>query len=79
MNNEQQSVDDIIKQLVLAHADMEIRSIAVVMFNQEGEPEIKYAVDHQSSYAVNFGMDVIKASLMSNVLNNASRPGKERG
>jgi hypothetical protein len=71
-------VDDIIKQIVLAHADDELQAIAVVLVNKEGEPEIKYGVDHLSSYAVNFGLDVIKAGLMSNVLNNASKPGKER-
>lgn len=71
-------IDDVIKQLVLAHADGEIQAIAVVFTNKEGEPAIQYAVQHVDAYAINFGMDIIKAGLMSDALNNASRPGDNR-
>jgi hypothetical protein len=72
------AIDDIIKQLVLAHADGEIRSICVVLINGEHEPEIKSAVSSECSYAINFGIDVAKADLLSNVIRNAMNPGKER-
>lgn len=71
-------INNIIKQLVLAHADNEIKAMAVVFTNQEGEPSIQYAVMHADAYAINFGMDIIKAGLMSDALNNASRPGDKR-
>jgi len=34
-------IDDIIRQLVLAHADGDIQAIAIVMINNKCEPEIK--------------------------------------
>lgn len=73
-----ETVSDIVKQIVLAHADGELRALAVVMVNAEGEPEINYVVDHGSAYAINFGCDIIKAGLMSNVINHAGGPGKDR-
>lgn len=73
-----QTVDDIIRQLVLAHADGEIQAIAVVMVNVECAPEIKYAINHGSAYAINFGLDVIKAGLLKDIIKNAGEPGKDR-
>lgn len=72
------SIDSIIKQLVLAHADNEMKAIAVVTVNQNGEPIIQYAVSHMDTYAVSFGLDIIKAGLMSDALNNASKPNEQK-
>lgn len=73
-----QSVDDIIRQLVLAHADGELQAIAVVMVNNEGEPEIKYAINHGCAYAISFGCDIIKAGIIGDVIRNAGTKGKDR-
>jgi len=72
------AISDIIKQLVLAHADNEIKSMCVVIINAEHEPEIKSAINSEFSYAVNFGLDVAKADLLSNVIRHAMKPGKDR-
>jgi len=71
-------IDDIIRQLVLAHADEDIQAIAIVMTNFKGEPEMKYAVNHPNAYAINFGLDVIKASLINDVVNKAGKRSEDR-
>lgn len=71
-------ISDIVKQTVLAHADQNIKAIAVVFVNQDGEPEIHYAVTNTFAYGVNFGLDIIKAGILSDVLRNASKPSEDR-
>lgn len=71
-------IADIVKQLVLAQEDGTISGLALVMVNIEGEPEIHYAVTHTDAYAINFGMDCIKAGLLSDALNHASKPSEDR-
>ena len=71
-------IDDIIRQLVLAHADQDIQAIAIVMINFRGEPEIKYAVNHPNAYGINFGLDAIKAHLIKDVVNNAGKRSEDR-
>ena len=71
-------IDDIVRQLVLAHADGDIQAIAIVMINNKCEPEIKMSVQHSHAYSVNFGLDVVKFTLMSDVVNQASKPSGNR-
>jgi len=71
-------IDDIIRQLVLAHADGDIQAIAVVMINNKCEPEIKMAINHPNAYSINFGLDVVKATLLADVIRNASKPSGDR-
>jgi hypothetical protein len=71
-------IKDIVKQLVLANNDDEIEAIAVVFLGPSGEPEIQYAVSNTFVYGINFGLDCIKAGLLSDVLNHASKPGRDR-
>ena len=71
-------IDDIIRQLVLAHADGDIQAIAIVMINNKCEPEIKYAVNHPNAYGINFGLDAIKAHLILDVIGNAGKKSKDR-
>ncbi len=71
-------IEDIIKQLVLANADNTVTGLALVMVNTNGEPEIHYAVTNDYAYAINFGMDIIKAGLLSDALNHASKPSEDR-
>ena len=46
------SVEDAIKQLVLANADNEIISLVFVMINHDGEPEMQIAMAPGTAYAV---------------------------
>lgn len=71
-------IEDIVKQLVLANADDKVKALAVVFMNEEGEPEIHYAVTNTFAYGVNFGLDIIKAGILSDVLRNASKPSEDR-
>ncbi len=72
------NVNDIVKQLVLAHADGNVQCVAMVWLNLEGEPEVHYAVNNVQAYAINFALDVMKAGIMSDVIRNASKPSEER-
>jgi hypothetical protein len=71
-------ISDIVKQVALAHNDGNIKAIAVVFCNEEGEPEIHYAVSNTLAYGVNFGLDVIKAGILSDVLRGASKQAENR-
>ena len=71
-------IDDIVRQLVLAHADGDIQAIAIVMINGKCEPEVKYAVNHPNAYGINFGLDAIKAHLVLDVVNQAGSKSKDR-
>lgn len=71
-------LNDIIKQIVLAHSDGDMQCIAVVWVNKEGEPEVHYAVNNTQAYGISFGLDVIKAGILSDVLRNASKPSEDR-
>lgn len=71
-------IADIVKQLVLANADGEVNALAIVWVNKMGEPEIHYAVTNTFAYGVNFGLDIIKAGILSDVLRNASKPSEDR-
>lgn len=71
-------VNDLVKHIVLAHADDDIQCLAFVYLKKDGEPEIHYAVNNIQAYAINFGLDVIKAGIMSDVIRNASKPSEER-
>lgn len=72
------NVDDIIRHIVLAHSDGDMQCIALIYLDKEGQPEIHYAVNNIQAYAINFGLDCIKAGLLSDVLNHASKPSKDR-
>lgn len=76
--NKKVEIADIVKQLVLAHEDEILSGLALVMVNKNGEPEIHYAVTNTDAYAINFGMDIIKAGLLSDALNHASKPSEDR-
>jgi hypothetical protein len=76
--NKKAEIADIVKQLVLAHADDKVEAVALIIVNPEGEPEIHYAVTNTYAYGVNFGLDIIKAGLLSDVLNHASKPSEDR-
>ena len=44
-NKQYAAIDEIIRQLVLAHADREISSMAVVFLNKDHEAELEIAIN----------------------------------
>jgi len=73
-----QSVEDAIRQIVLANADGEIKSIAVVMISHSGEPEMQIAVAHGTTYAVVTGLEILKIKIIENLMSKGQLKPKER-
>jgi hypothetical protein len=72
------SVEDAIKQIVLANADSEIRSIAVVMINHDGEPEMQIAMAPGTAYSLVSGLEILKMSILQQILTNGKLTPKDR-
>ena len=72
------SVEDAIKQIVLANADGEIKSIAVVMINNDGEPEMQIAMAPNTAYGIVTGLEILKLSILQNILSNGKLTPKDR-
>lgn len=72
------SVEDVIKQLVLANADGEIKSIAVVFVNGNGEPEMQIGLNHFDAYRIISGLEILKQHVIGNLIANAATKPKDR-
>lgn len=73
-----QSVEDAIKQIVLANADGEIRSLAVVMINHAGEPEMQIAVAPGTTYVIVTGLEILKLKIIDSLISKGQLKPKER-
>lgn len=73
-----QSVENAIKQIVLANADGEIKSIAVVMIYHSGEPEMQIAIAPGTTYAVVTGLEILKLKIIENLMNKGQYNPKDR-
>ena len=72
------SVDEVIKQLVLAHADGEIKSLIVVFVNKDSEPEAELAIGPYDFYQLNTMMDLVKFRMLDRMTTNGMKKPKER-
>lgn len=72
------SVEHVIKQLVLANADNEIKSIIAVVSNSKGEPELHLALNHYDAYRIIAGLRIMEHHIINNVINNAGKPLGDR-
>ena len=72
------SLDEVIRRLVLAHADGEMKAIAVVFINGEGEPEIELAFGAVDVYKVSTSLDILKYNIMKRLMNRAAKKPKDR-
>jgi len=75
---DKQSVEDAIKQLVLANADGEIKSLAFVMINHDGEPEMQIAMAPGTAYAVVTSLEILKINIISKIINDGGVAPKDR-
>lgn len=73
-----QSVADVIKQLVLANEDKEINSIAVVFVNVDGEPEMQIGLKHFDAYRIISGLEILKLQIIRNLIENGAKQPKDR-
>jgi len=72
------SVEDAIKQLVLANADGEIKSLVFVMINQEGEPEMQIAMASNTAYAIVTSLEILKIHLINRISSEGQIKPKDR-
>jgi len=72
------SVEDAIKQLVLANADGEIRSLVFVMINNDGEPEMQIAMAPGTAYATVTALEILKVNIISKIIHDGGIAPKDR-
>jgi hypothetical protein len=75
---DKQSVEDAIKQLVLANADNEVRSLVFVMINHEGEPEMQIAMAPGTAYAIITSLEILKVNIISKIIHDGKIEPKDR-
>lgn len=73
-----QSVEDAIKQLVLANADGEIRSLAFIMINQDGEPEMQIAIAPGNMYVMISAIEMLKLRIIDKLISDGEYKPKDR-
>ena len=72
------SVEDAIKQIVLANADGEIRSIAVVMISHDGEPEMQIAMAPGTAYVLSTALRILEFKIIERIINDGQLKPKDR-
>lgn len=72
------SVEDAIKQLVLANADGEVKSLVFVMINHDGEPEMQIAMAPGTAYSINMALDILKVNIISKIITEGGLKPKDR-
>lgn len=72
------SVDEIIKRLVLANADGDMKGIACVFVNAENQPEIEMSFGAGQAFTMNMGIDLLKDSIVQKVKEAGQINPKER-
>lgn len=72
------SVDEIIKRLVLAHADGDMKGIACVFVNAENQPEIEMSFGANQAFTMNIGLDLLKDSIIQKIKTQGQIDPKER-
>ena len=72
------SVEDAIKQIVLANEDGEIKSIAVVMINMHGEPEMQIGMSMNTAYALIASLEILKLKLIEKLVTDGGLKPRER-
>ena len=75
---EKQSVEDAIKQLVLANADGEIKSLVYVMINHENEPEMQIAIAPGTMYSTIAALELLKLNLITKLMTDGGIKPKDR-
>ena len=72
------SVNEIIRKIVLAHADNELMGIALVFVNDKQETEIEMSFGNGQAYAMNTGVDLLKNAILARIMNAGRIEPKER-
>lgn len=69
---------DVIKNLVLANADDEMRAIAAVSINHKGEAELQIGMPNNQAYNILAALEILKYNIIRQILTEAGKPLKDR-
>lgn len=72
------SVEDAVKRVVLANADGDIKAIAVVMVNNNSEPEMFIGMPLGTAYTVIASLDILKNRIIEKVVREGGIEPKDR-
>lgn len=71
-------VDEIVKRIVLAHNDGDIKGIAVVIVNAENQPEMEMSFGANQAFTMNTALDLLKRGILEVMVNTGRIEPKER-
>ncbi len=71
-------VDEIVKRIVLAHNDSDLKGIAVIFVNAENQPEMEMSFGGNQAFTINAGLDLLKRAILEIMHTSGSIPPKER-
>lgn len=75
---DKQSVEDAIKQLVLANSDGEIKSLVYVMINHQNEPEMQIAITSGTIYSTITALELLKLNLITKLMTDGGIKPRDR-
>ena len=78
MSHEEKKVHEVMEELSQAHYLNDIKSIAVVTINSEGEPELRIALSPGHAYSMNTAYDLLKHYLITKLMEDGNKDIKRR-
>lgn len=72
------SVEDAVRRVVLANADGDVKAIAVVMLNQEGEPEMFIGMPLNTAYGLIASLEILKNRIIEKIVTEGGMKPKDR-
>lgn len=72
------SASEVVKQLVLANEDQEIKSIAAITTNPDGEIELYMGLNSGDAYRLISGLEILKLQIIKKLMDDGAKPLKDR-
>ena len=72
------AASEVVKRIVIANHDQDLRAIAVVLVNKNGELELEIGFDAQDKYTILSGLFMLANTVSSEIIANGQSPGKVR-
>lgn len=72
------SVEDAVKQLVLANSDNEVKSLIIIMINHQNEPELQIAMAPGTAYTLVSALEIMKMRIISKLMLDGGVEVKDR-
>lgn len=74
----QNEIEEIIKHIVLANHDGELKAAAILMINKDGMPEYHFRVRSDDAFALNAGVDLLKTEMMIMMHKRMEKKGERK-